>query len=92
MRQNGVSRTSPLIGHLDLPISWASERWLMPWTMDDEVDFRAHMARLLYLHGLESRFLALQREFFNTRTHDILCDYFCVLNVQQEIRSSFPVE
>lgn len=24
----------------------------------DEVDFRAHMARLLYLHGLESRFLA----------------------------------
>ena len=42
-----------------------------------------------------------QRTFFNTRTQNpwqILCDFFCVcvcvcvLDVQQEIRSSFPVE
>lgn len=47
----------------------------------DEVDFRAHMARLLYLYGLESRFLA-ENVFQYTNpepmTDFMSCVFLCV--------------
>ena len=90
MRQNGASRTSLLIGHLDLPILWAllivkktaeaswnSERWLMPtngWGWFSSS------------HGATSLFTWLGvkvscRERFSIhepRTHDRFYVIFCV--------------